>query len=83
MRYLIAVFSSITLANRVKKEMDNQLGFVSLMHSPAGIPEKGCSYALRFREDKLESVRRAADKLGVKINNFYVESNNSYSLFEI
>ena len=76
MRYVIAVFSSITMANRVKKEMDRQPGFVSLMHSPTGIPENGCSYSLRFREEMLERIIAVAARLGIKIKNFYVEGEN-------
>ena len=84
MKYVIAVFSSITMANRVKKEMDRQIGFVSLMHSPTGIPENGCSYSLRFREEKLDKIISIANRLGIKIKNFYVEGeNHTYERMEI
>ena len=78
MKYYLATFSSITFANRIKKSLDNTPGFITLMHTPSMISEKGCSYALRFKEEKLEDVLDAAKKFDVKISSLYLEEGNSF-----
>ena len=78
MNYCLAVFSSITYANRRKKILDSKIGYVALMHAPAGISDKGCSYCLRFRPENLRTVKETAEKNGVKIRGFYEETEKGY-----
>ncbi|MBE7028911.1 MAG: DUF3343 domain-containing protein [Clostridia bacterium] len=78
MKYYIAVFSSITFANRIKKKLENSPGYITLMHTPMQLSEKGCSYSLRFKEDKLNSVIETAKMMNIKIVSIYTEDNNKY-----
>lgn len=78
MKYYLAVFSSITFANKIKKSLENRPGFIALMHTPTALSENGCSYSLRFKEDKLKDVLNAAQEFNIKIKNIYTEENNNY-----
>lgn len=79
MKYYLAVFSSITFANRIKKKLENYPGFITLMHTPSKLSENGCSYSLRFKEDQLKDVLRIAKDLNIKIKNIYTEENNNFT----
>ncbi|MBE7019984.1 MAG: DUF3343 domain-containing protein [Ruminococcaceae bacterium] len=78
MKYYLATFSSITFANKIKKHLINTPGFITLMHTPSSLSEKGCSYALRFREDKLKEVLDTAEEMNIKILGLYTEENNLF-----
>ena len=78
MKYSLAVFSSITYANRIKKLLDNKLGYVALMHAPAGITDAGCAYCLRFRSSDISTVKATAEEYGVTIRGFFEEEGNSF-----
>ena len=78
MKYCLAVFSSITYANRIKKLLDNKIGYIALMHAPAGISDTGCAYCLRFRSSNLDAVKNAAAANGIKIKGIYEEDNGEY-----
>ena len=78
MKYYLAVFSSITFANRIKKRLDNYPGFITLMHTPSEISDNGCSYSLRFKEARLKDVINEASNLNIKIKSIYIEENNRY-----
>lgn len=83
MSYCLAVFSSITYANRLKKLLDSKIGYMALMHAPSGLSEKGCAYCLRFRKENLSLVSEAAEKHGIIIRDFYEESDNGYRKIDI
>lgn len=78
MKYYLAVFSSITFANRIKKKLENYPGFIALMHTPSKLSEKGCSYSLRFKENLLNEVISAANEMNIRIKNIYTEENNQF-----
>lgn len=82
MKYYLAVFSSITFANRIKKSLEGTPGFITLMHTPSKLSENGCSYALRFKEDKLGDILKKAEELNIKIKNIYTEENNKYKILQ-
>lgn len=82
MKYYLAVFPSITFANRLKKKLDNYPGYITLMHTPLSLSENGCSYSLRFKEDRLSDVIKEANALNIKIKNIYTEENNKYIKFQ-
>ena len=78
MSYCLAVFSSITYANRIKKILDSKIGYMALMHAPSGLTEKGCAYCLRFRKNFLDTVAKTAEKNGITVRGFYEETDNGY-----
>ena len=78
MKYYLAIFSSITYANKIKKYLSNQPGFIALMHTPSSLNENGCSYCLRFKEDKLNEVKKAAYDNKIKIKSIYLEESGKY-----
>jgi len=78
MKYYLAVFSSITFANKIKKILSDRPGFIALMHTPSVLNENGCSYCLRFKEDKLSEVKNAAYENNIKIKSIYLEDSNGY-----
>ncbi len=78
MSYCLAVFSSITYANRIKKILDSKIGYMALMHAPSGLSEKGCAYCLRFRKEHLDTVLKAAEKSDINIRGFYEETDKGY-----
>lgn len=83
MNYCLAVFSSITYANRLKNILNNKIGYIALMHAPSGITDSGCAYCLRFRRSSLETVKNAAAENGIKIKGLFEEENGSYGRLEI
>ncbi len=78
MKYYLAVFSSITFANKIRKLLIGTPGFIALMHTPSSLSEKGCSYSLRFREEKLKDIENVASKHKIKIHAIYLEENGKY-----
>ncbi len=78
MKYYLATFSSITFANKIKKFLDNTPGFITLMHTPSVLSQKGCTYALRFKEEKLKEVLETAEKFNIKILGLYTEENSIF-----
>ncbi len=78
MKYYLATFSSITFANKIKKSLDNTPGFITLMHTPSSLSQQGCSYALRFKEEKLPEVLEEAEKSNIRILGLYTEENNIF-----
>ena len=78
MRYYLAVFSSITYANKIKKYLSDRPGFIALMHTPSSLSENGCSYCLRFKEDKLNDIKKAANDNNIKIKSIYLEDSGKY-----
>lgn len=82
MIYYLAIFSSITYANKIKKILDKQKGFTILMHTPSSISPNGCSYCLRFKEDKLNEVINRAKETNTKILNIYKEEQGKYFLIK-
>lgn len=79
MKYYLAIFSSITFANKIKKILSNTPGFIALMHTPSSLNENGCSYCLRFKEDKLSEVKSVAYENNIKIKSIYLEDINGYT----
>ncbi len=73
MIYYIAVFSSITYANKLKKHFQYDGSFMALMHAPSSLPVNGCAYCLRFRENKLQDVMEAAKRFDIPIKAIYRE----------
>ena len=78
MKYYLAVFSSITFANKIKKILSNRPGFITLMHTPSSLNENGCSYCLRFKEEKLNEVKTVALENNIRIKSIYLETENGY-----
>lgn len=74
MDYYLAIYSSITLANRVKACLPHDGDIVSTIHTPKVITAGGCSYALRFRKNKLPLIKKVSQDYGVKIKGIYQET---------
>ncbi len=83
MSYCLAVFSSITYANRIKKILDSKIGYMALMHAPSGLSEKGCAYCLRFRKEHLDTVSKTAQSNNINIRGFYEETDKGYKKLDI
>jgi len=83
MSYCLAVFSSITYANRLKKLLEKNFGYMALMHAPASLSDKGCAYCLRFRKKYLESVIEAASLNNIGIRGIYEETDSGYESIAI
>ena len=82
MKYYLAVFSSITFANRIKKKLENYPGFIALMHTPSQLSENGCSYTLRFKENLLNEVISTANEMNINIKKIYTEENNKFTRYK-
>ncbi|WHH58252.1 putative Se/S carrier-like protein [Petroclostridium sp. X23] len=74
MDYYLAIYSSVTLANRVKRNMPRDGEYVGVVHTPRSITKGGCSYALRFKQHKLSKVKQVSEEYGIKIKALYKES---------
>lgn len=83
MSYCLAVFSSITYANRIKKILDSKIGYIALMHAPSGLSQKGCAYCLRFRKKYLDDVFKASESSGIIIRDFYEETDSGYKKINV
>ena len=74
MEYYLAIYSSVTLANRVKRQMAAKGDRVNVIHTPKSISKGGCSYALRFKKNRLPIVIQISQEFGIKIKSIYKES---------
>ena len=74
MDYYLAIYSSVTLANRVKKYMPQDGDYIGIVHTPRSISMGGCSYALKFKKHKLPVIKQVSQYLGIKIKALYKES---------
>ncbi len=75
MEYYLAIYSSITLANRVKKELGNTGRHLSVIRTPSLISQGGCSYALRFKKNLLDKIKDLSMILGINIKRIYIETS--------
>ena len=75
MEYILAVFSSINLVNRMKSLLNREGEYFAMIRAPHSISTGGCSFALRFKESKLPQVQQAAQELGIAIDGLYREEN--------
>ena len=82
MNYCLAVFSSITYANRIKKLSEKNSGYMALMHTPSAISDRGCSYSLRFRKKYLQSVIENATSNNIALKGIYEETPAGYRRIE-
>ncbi len=78
MSYCLAVFSSITYANRIKKILDGKIGYAALMHAPSTLSTKGCAYCLRFRKKHLDEVIKVTENSNIAVKGFFEETPNGY-----
>ncbi|MDK2798759.1 MAG: hypothetical protein PWP27_509 [Clostridiales bacterium] len=74
MEYYLVIYSSVTLATRVKKYMPYDGDYIGIVHTPKSISKGGCSYALRCRKNKLSLVKKVSQDLGIKIKAIYLET---------
>ena len=74
MEYCLAVYSSMTLANRVKTYVKQPGEYVNIIHTPKILSKGGCSYSLRFKCHKLQAVKNISENLGIKIKGVYKET---------
>ena len=83
MDYYLAIYSSVTLATRVQIPLGYVGENVGMLHTPISISKGGCSYALRFKKNKLPIVKKVSEQLGIKIKGIYKEiGNDCYKAYE-
>jgi len=75
MEYYLAVYSSVTLANKVKNCIIPDGDYIGVIHTPRSISSGGCSYSLRFRKNKLGLIKQISGELGIKIRGIYREQS--------
>jgi hypothetical protein len=73
MKYYMAVYSSVTVATRVKKNLRKDGAYVGVVHTPKTLTKGGCSYALKFKPAKLSEVKDISRDLGIAIKDIYKE----------
>ena len=73
MDYYLCIYSSVTLATRVRKQLSKDGEYVGMLHTPKAISKGGCSYALRFKKNKLAAAKKVSEQLGIKIKGIYRE----------
>lgn len=75
MEYVLAVFSSVNLVNRMKSRLNRGGEYFGMIRAPHSVSTGGCGFALRFEESKLLPVKQAAQELGIPINGIYKEES--------
>ena len=73
MNFNYAVFSSITVANRVRKRFEGDRDFICLLHTPFSIATSGCSYSLKFKQSKLPQIVDVCEEMDISIKGIYRE----------
>jgi len=69
------VLSSITYATWLKKQLNSVGLSVGLVQTPKCIATKGCSYALKTTEKKVDTAIRIADENKIKIRGIYCKDS--------
>lgn len=78
--YYYIVYSSITYANRVKSQFENESGYIGVVHTPIGISVGGCSYSVKVKQDKLGRVLDVSNHFGFKIKGVFQEhADNTFT----
>lgn len=75
MSYVLAVFPSVNLVNRMKSRLNQGGEYFGMIRAPHCVSTGGCGFALRFEDVKLPLVKQAAQELGIDINGIYKEDN--------
>lgn len=75
MSYVLAVFPSVNLVNRMKSRLNQGGEYFGMIRAPHCVSTGGCGFALRFEDIKLSLVKQAAQELGIDINGIYKEDN--------
>ncbi|NLM49778.1 MAG: DUF3343 domain-containing protein [Clostridiaceae bacterium] len=71
---MIAIFSSLTTVNRIKRYFQSHGEVVTILQTPKELSKGGCTYSIRLQERQLRLLRQAAEELGVKIKGIYRET---------
>ncbi len=79
MGYMLAVFPSLHLINRIKSRLNRDGQYFGMIRAPQCISPGGCGFALRFEESKLILVKQAAQELDIAVNGFYREEDQKGS----
>lgn len=74
MEYYLVVYSSITLARRVKKQITKDGSSASVIHTPKCISKGGCSYSVRIKKNKLPEIKEISSDFDIQIMGVYKES---------
>jgi len=75
MGFVLAVFSSVNLVNRMKSRLNQGGEYFGMIRAPHCVSTGGCGFALRFENVKLPLGKQAAQELGIDINGIYKEDN--------
>ncbi|HBC92509.1 MAG TPA: hypothetical protein DCZ10_06285 [Pelotomaculum sp.] len=73
MTYALAVFPSVSQVNQMKNRLNKKGEYYGMIRAPHCVSAGGCNFALRFDEEKLSTVKHAAQALGVAIQGVYKE----------
>jgi len=79
MGYMLAVFPSLHLINRIKSRLNRDGQYFGMIRAPQCISPGGCGFALRFEESKLSLVGQAAQESGIAVSGFYREEDQKGS----
>lgn len=65
------VFSSVTLANRIKNKFSDRKNKIRIIHTPKKISQGGCSYSIVATEDKLSEITDFCRNANIRISGIY------------
>lgn len=71
--YNLIVFSSINLANRVKKSGEKNGIFIGLQRTPKNLSQRSCSYSLRVKEIFTREILKYSNEANIKTLGIYKE----------
>lgn len=76
MEYAWIIYTSVTFAERVKRECRQKLKHCSVRQTPSSISQSGCSYGVRCYIKDLPVIFDISHELQLKIKGVYVEEKN-------
>lgn len=71
MNTVYIVFSSVTMANRIKNKFSSPNNKLRIIHTPKKISHGGCSYSIVAAEDKLSEITDFCRNANIRISGIY------------
>ncbi|MEG0779900.1 MAG: putative Se/S carrier-like protein [Oscillospiraceae bacterium] len=78
MEYDLLITRSITGAQRMEMELAKFGIYAQIFRAPVSLTERGCSYAVRVRADKLQGALAVLRQAGLSPTQIFLNRNGAY-----
>ncbi|MBO4854558.1 MAG: DUF3343 domain-containing protein [Oscillospiraceae bacterium] len=78
MEYYLLIARSVTHAQRMMRALQGCSIRAAMFRAPAGLTNRGCSYALRVRAERRQEAQDCLDRAGLRPTAVFKREGNRY-----